>query len=365
VWGQISHSRLIGYEEPGKTMKGYLYNANIGKFKGRFNFDIHRWLADDKYDQRDMGYFTNNNYITHGFYSGYKWTKPKGFYNNLYLNLNGNYSEMYKPRHYQSLRINGNINGQLKNLWQVGINADIQPEKQDFYEPRVFGKKVKMPSSFMNGFWVNTNRAKKYSASLEMYYRPSKKYQSHSLDVYLSNNYRFNDKLSVGISTFMQYYNSDLGFAYVLPAGDGVVFGLRDQRTVENILNVKYSFTNKMGLTFRLRHYWSKVDYKEFYDLRDDGYLDPTTFSGSQNPDKNMNFFNIDMNYTWQFAAGSFINVSWKTASETFDPYVQQKYYDNLRNTLDIPQQTNLSVKVIYYLDYLDLRAAMHKKKGS
>jgi hypothetical protein len=78
-----------------------------------------------------------------------------------------------------------------------------------------------------------------------------------------------------------------------------------------------------------------------------------------------VNYFNIDMNYTWQIAPGSFINVGWKSASEQFDQLVNEKYYNNLRTTLNVPQQTNFSVKVIYYLDYLDLRAATHKKKGA
>lgn len=356
VWGQVTHSRLIGYEASGKTTEGYHYNAFLGKFKGRFNFDIHRFFADDKYDQRDMGYFTNNNYVTHGFYAGYKWIKPKSFYNNLYLNINGNYSEMYKPRRFQYLRINGNINGQLKNLWNVGINGDIRPENQDFYEPRQAGKKVKLPGSWMTGFWINTNRAKKYSASLEMYHRTSAKYNFHGTDLYIGNNYRFNDKFSVGISSYMEFYNRNFGFAYIANPVD-VVFGLRDQRTVENVLNVRYNFNNKMGLTFRLRHYWSKVRYTEFFLLQDDGYvkaLPPAV--PRRNADNNVNFFNIDMNYTWQFAPGSFLNAGWKNAAELFNQLVQDRYYTNLRNTLSEPQQNIFSVKVIYFLDYLNLQ---------
>jgi hypothetical protein len=363
VWGAIKHSRLIGIDGPGTTRSGNFANFFLGKFKGRFNFDIHRNFADDKFDPRDMGYFTNNNYLTHGFYAGYKWIKPKSFYNNLYLNVNANYSEMYKPRRFQSLQVNGNINGQLKNLWQVGINADFRPERTDFWEPRVWGKKVKLPGSYMTGFWVNTNSAKKYSASLEVYHRPSAKYKSRSTDLFIGNNYRFNNKLSVGISSFMGFYNRTLGFAYVEDAGDESVFGLRDQRTVENVLNVKYNFTNKMGLVFRLRHYWSQVHYTRYFSLLDDGYVkDLPANQVTKNPDNNVNFFNIDMNYTWQIAPGSFINVGWKTASQLFDVNTE-KYYNNLRNTLDVPQQNTFSVKIIYFLDFLDIQAKLGKQR--
>ncbi|MBA2562614.1 MAG: carbohydrate binding family 9 domain-containing protein [Chitinophagaceae bacterium] len=355
IWGQVSHSRLIGYKEPGKTEPGYHYNIFAGKFKGRFNFDIHRFFADDKYNQRDMGYFTNNNYLEHGMVASYKWLKPKSFYNNIYLNAFINYSEMYKPRKFQYWNVNTNINSQLKNLWTVGFRADIRPEQQDFYEPRIWGKMVIIPSSWMKGFFVNTNRAKKYAVNLQAYNRTSSKYNSVSTDVFLSNNYRFSDKLSIGLSNFMEFYNRNLGFAFISDGGDSALFGLRNRRTSENIFNAKYNFNNKMGLTFRLRHYWSKVHYTQFFNLKDDGYVENILLV-NKNPDNNVNFFNIDMNYAWQFGPGSFLNIAWKDAAELFNQQIQDKYYHNLRNTFNTPQQNTFSIKVIYYLDYLDLR---------
>ena len=69
------------------------------------------------------------------------------------------------------------------------------------------------------------------------------------------------------------------------------------------------------------------------------------------------------MNYTWQFAPGSFINVNWKTESYLFNQYVQEKYYVNLRKTIEAPQINNFSVKVIYFLDYLSLKGKGKKDK--
>ena len=117
-----------------------------------------------------------------------------------------------------------------------------------------------------------------------------------------------------------------------------------------------------MALTFRLRHYWSKVTYSNFMNLKTDGHTEPVVTAG-KNPDINVNLFNIDMNYTWQFGPGSFINVNWKTASELYDQLVQRQYYDNLKQTFNTPQQTTFSVKVIYYLDYLSLKGKGRKEK--
>lgn len=355
VWGQFTHSRLMGYEAPGKTTPGYHYNVFLGKFKGRFNFDVHRFFADKNYNQRDMGFFNNNNYVDHGFYAGYKWIKPKSFYNNIYLNLNGTYSQMHDPREYQSVRINGNVNGQMKNLWQVGINFDWQPERHDFYEPRVPGRMVKLPRSWMRGMWINTNRAKKYVISFETYHRSSPKYKSRMTDLYISNSYRFTSKFSVSLSSYMEYYNRNFGFAYVDGLTGNTMIGLRNKRTAENTFNAKYNFNNKMGLVFRLRHYWSKVDFKEIFELQSDGGVKPAS-GVIENADDNVNFFNIDMTYTWQFAPGSFININWKSAAELFNQLVYDGYFRNLDKTMEGPQINNFSVKVIYFLDYLTLK---------
>jgi hypothetical protein len=280
------------------------------------------------------------------------------------LNINGAFSEQYLPRLYQQVRLNGNVNSQLKNLWQVGIAGDWRAESHDFYEARIAGKMIKLPASSNIGFWVNTNSAKKYAASLEIYHRTAPKYRSHLTEVSASSNYRFNDRLSIGISSYIEYFNKNLGFAMIPAATDSVIIGLRNRRTADNVLNVKYNFNNKMGLTFRLRHYWSKVDYKRLFALREDGGL--TEISGSNgNPNTNVNFFNIDMNYTWQFAPGSFINVNWKSSSEIYNQLVADRYFRNLKHTLQEPQINNFSVKIIYFLDYLNIQGKRKQNKNT
>ncbi len=362
-WGQVNHSRLNDFAAPGKTTAGNLYNLFIGQFKGRFNWDIHRLYADEKYEQGDMGFFTNNNYVTHGFYAGYRWVKPKSFYNNIYLNLNGNYSELYTPRKYQDFRVNGNVNGQLKNLWNFNINFDVRPDNNDFYEARLPDFVFKRPGSWMKGGRISTNRAKKYSAQLQVFHRTSGKYKTSNIESFVSNAYRFSDKFNVELSHFMFFGKNDYGYAYFTNDQDSVATGLRNRRTVENILNLKYNFNNKMGLTFRLRHYWSKADYTRLFNLRKDGKAEDLAV-GAKNPDVNLNLFNIDMNYTWQIAPGSFINVNWKTSSDLANQLVLEQYYDNFKRIVDKPQFNSLSVKIIYYLDYLDIKGWGSKNKG-
>ena len=110
-----------------------------------------------------------------------------------------------------------------------------------------------------------------------------------------------------------------------------------------------------MGLSFRTRHYNSTVENKEFFNLQKDGSLlsNPNI---KENYNRNANYFNIDMVYTWQFAPGSFINIVWKNAAANETIMAQKEYFDNLGDITRSDQNNNISFKIIYFIDYLTLK---------
>ena len=86
----------------------------------------------------------------------------------------------------------------------------------------------------------------------------------------------------------------------------------------------------------------------------------------ASNQDRNINFFNIDMVYTWQFAPGSFLNLIWKNNIAKFDQGTSvlhgDNYFNNFGQTLDAPQTNNLTLKVIYFIDYQSTVNKLKKK---
>lgn len=111
-----------------------------------------------------------------------------------------------------------------------------------------------------------------------------------------------------------------------------------------------------MGLTFRTRHYNSRVTNKSYFNLEDNGLLSERA-SVTGNYNRNVNYFNIDMVYTWQFAPGSFLNFVWKDAAFTNDNASLISYGENLRNSMNSDQNNNISLKVIYFIDYLTMKS--------
>jgi hypothetical protein len=357
--GSVAISNLSYKSETDKNSTGYSHTLNFGKNSGRFNFNISQELTNTKYNTNDLGYFTNNNFLNHGFYVGYRYTKPKYFYNRISFNLNGNLSHLYTPidnveSTFQNANVNLNVNSQLKSLHWVGTFFNYLPSQNDFYEPRVDGLVFKRGSSLVTGAWIESNSAKKYSMSAELARRAYFNfYDLDGYDISFGQSYRFSSKFSVKFDMNHTIRPRAIGFTTML--NDKPIFALRDLNTIENILRLKYNFTNRMGLTFRARHYSSRVTNKELFTLNADGTLQKDdTIKGNYN--RNVNYFNIDMVYTWQFAPGSFLNLVWKDSAFTSDNDAQKSYADNLDATFKSNHNNSFSLKIIYFLDYLQLK---------
>lgn len=181
----------------------------------------------------------------------------------------------------------------------------------------------------------------------------------------MAHRYRFNDKLSVRYALYLEPQKENVGFADF--SGNDIIFGKRNISTVENSFTIKYNFNKKMGLKTDIRHYWSKVDYRDpainFFKLLPDGTLEQiSTYTGNAN--QNYNAFNIDAVFTWEFAPGSFINIVWKNSNpvDNFNRITNMGYFKNLDNTLSQSHNNNISFKILYFLDYLELKNRLKKK---
>ena len=369
--GKFAVSRLSN--PLGKGSTGYSQNLNFGKTGGVWNFQLVQDIADDKYNINDMGILYVNNYISHYLWTGYRWIHPKDWYKNIRLNFNAGYNTLFKyfanqkvRTKFNSFNTNINANAQLKNLWSVGAFMGFVSAGNDFYEPRITGYSFRSPQRIQFAGWFETNEAKKYAVAFNYFVglRNFKLFNSPNHQFQVSHRYRFSDKFSVTQTLNYNPATNDAGYYSTYRENNvlkDIVFSRRDLTTIENIVDAKYNFNNRSGITFRARHYWSKVKQKQLYDLKTDGSLSPTIHAIIPE-DKNFNIFNIDAVYTWQFAPGSFINIVWKDQDFLFNADAQSGYFKNFDRTIAEPQNNNLSVKIIYYLDYLNFKKPGKKK---
>ena len=120
-----------------------------------------------------------------------------------------------------------------------------------------------------------------------------------------------------------------------------------------------------MSVNLRIRHYWSRVKYLDFYTLQPDGSMGESLGYEKYGNDKDYNYnaFTIDMKYLWRFAPGSEIALVWKNSIYADQNDIINNAWDNLNNTLETSQINSLSFKLLYYLDYQYLaKSRKHNK---
>jgi len=365
IGGNVSFSNLLGKD--GKNTTGYAHSIYFAKTSGRFTFNVWQDLYNSKYDKSDFGFFTNNNTMDQGAWAGYNWVKPRGWYNQVRINANVWYSRLVTPidqlrrpeMMYQNASMNINFNAQTKKLWWIGMNINGGPGRNDFYEPRRYGRVFRDKGRVNANLWWESNFAKKLSWGGSLYAGTGGVFNRKNVDYNLFGKIRFSSKFSVDNSIFVSSSRNQAGWAGSI--GDTIIFSRRNVNSVENVINVKYNFTNRMGLTLRARHYWSKVDPQQFYELDVNGKLQAPANPFTGNAKQNYNYLSVDMVYNWQFAQGSFLSIVWKDIGESFNRQFEKNYVKNLGNTISGEQFNSLSLRVIYFLDYLTVRKKLSK----
>ena len=356
-----------------KNITGFKYGGGFGKVSGKFLFSASTQVIDNKFDPNDLGIQFFNNNINNHLFAGYYITKPNRFFSRWFNNFNVNYDQLFTPRAFQSLRFNYNSNFQLKNLWWVGTFVNAGPKGNDFYEPRVAGRVFKNPAHYNHGVFVETNGAKKYSVVITAMLGNIYLFNSKEFYTEFIQSMRFSNKFSIEHFLSLDPISNDVGFPSSnsdngnngIYDANTLLFGRRNRMTIENRLKFKYSFNNKMYITMRVRHYQGSVSYQEFFTLNPEGNLAkiPTGSSSIEQYitnnhqfNNNYNIFNVDAVYSWRFAPGSEFNIVWKNAGNTFERDVVNNYLKNFNHTISAPQNNSISLKLLYYVDYLQLK---------
>ncbi|MDF3077842.1 MAG: hypothetical protein K0S09_1731 [Sphingobacteriaceae bacterium] len=334
---------------PGQT--GYSYDLKFGKQSGKFVYNYLQVLTDTKYNDNDLSIMNERNFFNNSVFAEMNLYKGKHF-NEFHTYMQVRYSQRLKPMTYQSFGIYNGLYVQFKNLWSINANTELRPSSNDFYEARN-GSIYKDLSQWSAGVEINSNHTKRYSVGVYSYYGESRRFNGNGFDVGFYQNLRISNKFKIGNDvSYSPDYNS-AGWAG--KSGNQVIFSRFDRHTIENSLDANYTFNTRMGITLVARHYWSSRKNKDFYNLQADGSLAPTTTTIA-NADRNLNTFNIDMVYKWQFSPGSEFSIAWKDASFVSATQAHPGYRQNLDEILNSPQNNSLSFKVLYYLDYLQLK---------
>ena len=144
-------------------------------------------------------------------------------------------------------------------------------------------------------------------------------------------------------------------------------FGRRDQQNIEQTIAASFNFTPWQSINLSFRNFWSTVHYKDevFYNLQNNGVLtENTTFTVTDDNDPNANFnvWNLDLSYNWRFAPGSEAILLYRHSLFNRDNFSDLSFSESFDNLFKQPQQNMLSLRIVYFLDYNNMRKVFRKK---
>lgn len=347
---------------------GYRYDVVIAKTSGAWQYGIIREELSKLWDANDLGLTFENNFAGNRAFINYQLFNPKGIFNYANSELSVNYTYSLQDGGLQNFSINIFNYFQFTNFWSMYLGAENAPfESYDYFEAREPGRVFRRPGVSNLFMGINSNSNKKLSYGFDFYMGtttvisptiPANPWIGGGTYLKLRATDRFSTKLYVNIHTDW----GDRG--WVNEEEDGtIVFGRRNIRNLESSLEASYVFMKDMSIKATSRHYWATGQYIGYYVLREDGGLnDYVTYAG--NHDFNFNSINMDIVYQWIFAPGSILSVAYKLNTLHEEQYINFNYKENFKTTMEGPHLNQVSMRVLYFLDYQYITSAIQRRKN-
>lgn len=363
--GEISNVYHIPGIEPGTstTKNGYRYNAQLQKVSGKVQFSIAHSVIDNKFDINDLGLNRTVSEVTNFASIAHNIFQPVGIIRNMITILSYSNTSHYQTGKTTSNQIRVENETTFINyltFWDF-VSRDIS-DLYDYYEPRKEGSFYLRPGMMNEQFGFSSDYRKPFALDIFSGFATNRE-RLFGRWITISPIVRVSDKLLINHSLTLEYITNDKGYASTV--NQNIFFGRRNITSIENAFTGKYLFRNNLSLNMWLRHYWMKGIYNNYFTLGNDGRLSENdTYAGKN--DFNFNSFNIDLTFNWEIAPGSNLSMVWKNAITTQDSEIMRDYMRNFRETLDAPQLNSISLRILYYLDYQNLknRIQKHTKPG-
>ena len=352
--GATRYSKIFG----DNGYNGFSTLLRFGKVSGKIQYFLQNSILSDKYDPNDLGILFNNNEVAYSGQLSYNQFTPKGKFLTYNYRLTSRYLWLYKP--YSFRYLDASLSGfwVFRNFWDVSVNLGTIPfGENDYFVLNTPSRYAKRPAWSYAQIEGSTDSRQKLFFSynyLQGFFHVPEKHDYHIIDLGLR--YRFSNKITMSLSNRNERETDYIVFAGRETNGQPII-SFVDFTDITSIYSGVYNFTPRMNLTMRVRHNWSKVIYRRFANVDANGKDVPRAFIPNQ--DENVNFFNLDAFYTWDFRLGSRIVIGWKNflGNEEFvDGSIHRKYLRNLRETIDLRHGNELTLRFIYFIDYNTLK---------
>ena len=346
--------------------EGHRWGVDLAKTSGQFRGTLGHYRESESYNPNDLGYLAAPNEIVSYVDLEYGIYKPFGAFNRMWWNVGADHNQLYAPRAYSNWNWGAEWAAVTKTFWFNKLTAEGQPGNgQDWFASRIDALPFETPRWSSVDYYTSTDYRRQVAldAFIKRRWRPDVP-DWDEFFLRLAPRFRFSDKFSADYVWSWQQRLNERGWVSLEDDlwGSGTVslFGRRENTSHTHVLNASYIFTPTASLSARIRHYWSIVDYEEFYDLQADGTLASTPFNdlylneaeGTSVKDVNYNAWSVDLVYRWIFSPGSELSLVWKNTLNESGTALPDGYWNNWQGMLDEGFTNSISLRALYFLDY-------------
>lgn len=355
-------AKMSNVNLPGQNKTGFASFLSVERTKGNIRYQLANDFANETYDINDLGINFTNNYNDFSGSLSYQIFEPTGNYNNYRIGLYGQHLRRYKPNVTVNTGVGGEFFASTRNRFAFGGSMDINSEFKDYFEPRAEDTYVLYkPFGSLSGF-ISTDYRKTFAYDIRLYFEEYYKTSQSDFNLSLEPRYRFSSKFNM-IYEFEYSYQNDRP-SFVMQKREQIIFGIRDQKSIENSLNGSYNFNTRQGLNLSFRHFWSTASFAKnnYSELIGKGNLRPIDYeiTNGNDPDANFNIWNLDLSYRWQFAPGSEAVLLYRNSIFNEDKLSNLNFEESLDNLFEQPARHNVSLRIVYFIDYNRVKNLFH-----
>lgn len=361
LYDRNNNFNIKGYAHYSKVFTANPYDGfntqlRLGKVSGKIQYYVQNTMWSQNYDPNDLGFLeAPNQHVNIAAFIYNQFTPVKNFLNYSYT-FKTVYRRLFEPGEFLDFTVSAIGAWTLKNFWQTSLNISYLPDQRDYFLfGNPFSEYARRPSYGSVNITGNTDVRKQflfnYNLLLSDFFgTPGKKYRIAEAGI----RYRFSNKFTLELS-----HRHEGETNYIVYAGREMNgqprIGFVDFKDVTSVLSGIYNFTPRINLTLRARNYWSNVIFKSFANVDNRGNPVLRPFINGQ--DENINIFNIDAFFTWDFRLGSRLILGYKNAlgDEEAVSVLKTNYIENLGATFPLRHANEVTLRFIYFLDYTQL----------
>jgi len=362
--------KMSHINEAAENTTGFSSALEVAKISNQYQFALGHTYADEKYDINDLGLLLRNNFNNFSANASYRIFEPTDNFQSYNISFSSQYKQLASPNTYTGLELEASLRINSLKLDTYGFDIAMEPGRQfDYFEPRVDGRFFIYENFTSFGGFLSSNYNRTFAidirSNVNTFFESGR--ESYAYNVNIEPRVRFNDYFFMVYSFTFDNRINDRGFASFLE--EEPIFGERDREILTNSISANYNFNPFHGLKLQLRHYWDTVLYDDFmYNLNLNGRLSENRNLPKadlpNSPDINFSTWNLDLNYSWQFAPGSFLTALYRNQLFTNNDQAQNNFETTFTNLFQQDIQHTVSVRLQYFFDVNTVSSIFTSEKG-